>query len=85
MILDLLVKAVVTIFTGLLGLVPAYSPDSTFSTAGASLGATVSAANGVFPVVTLGACIGALVLARLFLVGWELVVFIYDRIPGKFT
>jgi len=85
MILDAIIGLVVTLLTGLLGMIPAYSlPDSILS-AGATIGETVGTINGVVPIVTMGACLAALIGVRMFIWIWQLVVFIYDKIPAKAT
>jgi len=85
MILDALIGLVVGLFTGILGLIPAYSPDARLSSFGTSLGSSVAGLDGVFPVVALGACIGIVLAVRLFIAAWDLLVFLYHAIPFKAT
>lgn len=85
MIIDAIVKVVTALLTGILGLVPAYTLNGSFTSAGAGLGSALGAINGVFPVGTLGACLGVVLSARLFMLAWNLIVFIYDKFPAKAT
>lgn len=85
MILDALVIAVTTLMTGFLGLFPAFEFDSEMLSAGSGLGGAISGLNGIVPIVAIGQCILIVLACRLALAGWDLIVFIYDRFPGKFT
>lgn len=85
MIIDALVRIVFGILTGFLGLFPAYALPGSMTSLGQRLGNAVSTANGIFPVQTLGICIGVMLGAHLFILLWALVVWVYTKIPAKFT
>lgn len=85
MLVDAIVIAVTTLMTGFLGLMPAFEFNSQMLSAGAGLGSAINGLNGIIPVHAIGICIGIVLACRLALVGWDLLVFIYDRFPGKFT
>lgn len=85
MILDAIIGLIVGVLEGLLGLLPAFDISSTFASAGATLGNAAGQLNAILPVSTMGVCIAALLALQLALFVWDVVVFIYDRFPGKFT
>jgi hypothetical protein len=85
MILDAIAGLLLGVLNGVLGLFPAYSLPSSMTDFSASVGSWVGSANGFFPVVTLGVCIGVILAARAFVLAVRLVVFVYDLIPLKFT
>lgn len=70
---------------GLLGMVPAFALPESVTSAGASVGGTLGSVNGIFPVVTLGACLAAVLALWVFVNAWGLIVMVYDRIPFKAT
>lgn len=82
MIVDLFAKFLVGIFTGVLGLIPSYSPN--FSGLGGSLGNALAGANSFFPMVALGVCIVAVIGLRLFLFLVTLVTWVWDKVPFTF-
>lgn len=81
----MIVKATLGLVRGLLGLFPAYALPSSMDNLGSSIGNSVSGANSVFPVVTLGVCLGVVVGLRLFLALVDLAVWVYGLIPFKAT
>lgn len=85
MIIDAIVSVVVGIFTGVLGLLPSYELPDSITNLGSSVGEAVGTLNGVFPVGTLGVCIGLMIAARLFLFAFGLAVWVYEHIPFKAT
>lgn len=85
MLVDFLIGLVVGIFTGILGLMPAYQLPASITDLGGTIGSSVAAINGVFPVVTLGACLVLMIGARLFIAAWSAIAWAYDKIPFKFS
>lgn len=85
MIPDLFMSLISTVLTGALSLVPEWEFPSSWAGGAASLGSSAGSVNGIFPVVTLAVVCGALLLLRMLLFAWDLIVFVYDRIPLKFT
>lgn len=83
MIVDACIKIVVALLTGIFGLLPAFSFADSLWSAGANLGGSLSTVNGVIPVATLGEALGLVMGTRAFMFVWDVVVFIYDRIPFK--
>lgn len=83
MIFDAIVKFIVAVFRGVLGLFPSYSPD--FQSFGAGLGSALAGANAVFPVTVLGLCIVSVIGLKVFLLGLTLVTWIWDKVPFKFS
>lgn len=79
MILDAILGGLIKIATGILGLLPnlGFNADGF----GAGLGGTLAAANSVFPVVTLGTCIGAVLACRLFMATFGFFAWLYEKIP----
>jgi hypothetical protein len=84
-ILDLIIKAVVGIFTGILALLPDVTLPSSVTAWSSSIGSGFGAANAFFPLTTLGLCIAAVIAVRLLLSAYSLVVWLYEKIPFKFT
>lgn len=66
-------------------LLPAWSPPSTEGGWGTVAGGVVGILSGYFPIVTLVACIGFVFIVKILASVWQAVVFIYDRVPLKFT
>lgn len=85
MILDLIVKAAVSLFKALLALFPAYSLPDQVKGLGDTIGSAVAGLNGVVPVVTIGACLAVVLAARVFLFLVGLLVWVYNLIPFKAT
>jgi len=85
MIVDLLIGLLVAMLNGLMGLFPAYTLPSSVTTFGASIGSAVGTANGLFPVVSLGICLGVMIVARVFIAVWASVAWAYAKIPFKMT
>lgn len=84
MIVDFIVTLVFGFLTGLLALIPTFTLPS-LSGFGTSVGGTIGAASGYFPVGTLGFCMAAVLLCRLWLLGWTFAVWLYRLIPFKAT
>lgn len=82
MITEAIVKFLVSILNGVLGLFPSYSPD--FQGFGSGLGGALAGANSVFPVTVLGLCIVSVIGLRVFLLGLTLVTWVWDKIPFTF-
>lgn len=85
MILDAIMGLLVALLTGVVGLLPAWSPPSSITSLGDSIGSAVGSVNGVFPVGTLGACLAIMVGSRLFVFAWGFIVWVYRLIPFKLT
>lgn len=84
MIFDAIVAILLGLLEGVLALIPAYDlPELGDLTGG--LGSALAAANGVFPVTTIGTCLMVLLGLRVLIGGWWLITFVYDRIPFKMT
>lgn len=85
MILDWIMGALIGLWTGILALFPSYTLPDSVSSVGSSLGASVATINGIFPVVALGGCLVVMIGARLFIVLWAGIAWVYAKIPFKFT
>lgn len=85
MILDAIIGLLVSFLTAVFSLFPAYSLPGSMTALGSSIGSALNGAGQFFPIGTLGICIGAIVGARVFILGWALVVWLYTKIPAKFT
>lgn len=85
MIFDSIVGVLTSVFTGILGLLPAYSLPGNVTALMSNVGSALAGANSVFPVVQLGLCLGVIVAARVFILGWAVVVWLYDKFPFKAT
>lgn len=85
MIVDVLIGLMVSMFTGVIGLLPAWAPPDSITNFGESVGSAVAGVNGVFPVVTLGICIAMMIGVRLFVLAWGLLIWVYKLVPFKFT
>lgn len=85
MITDAIVETLMGVLTGVLGLMPAYSLPAQIDDLGATLGGPVAGINGVFPIVTLGSGLAALIAVRLFLYLVAVVQWVYELVPFKAT
>lgn len=85
MIVDAIVGVLMAILNGVLGLMPAYQLPASFGSFGTTIGDKLAGVNGVFPVVTLGQALAAMVSWWVFKAVWILVVWIYDKFPFKAT
>lgn len=85
MIVDAVIKIVVTLLTGCLGLVPSFTLDSAALDLGKNLGGSLSTVNGVIPVTDIGEVLVLIVGVRGLMFVWSLIVFVYDRFPFKAT
>lgn len=69
---------------GVLSLFPEYSgPD--WSGMGGSVGSALAGVNKLIPMVTLGACIAAILALQLFVLLSETIIRIYKLVPFKAT
>lgn len=84
-LVDLIFAAMFGLLGGVLSLIPEYELPSSVLSAFEGFGSALGGMNGVVPVGTLGAALVAVVGFRLFLLVWDLVVFVYGKIPLKFT
>ena len=84
-LLDLIFMALFGLLGGLVALIPEWDMPGSISTAFADLGGTLGSLNGVVPIATLGAALGALIAFRVFIMAFDLVVWVYGKIPAKFT
>lgn len=82
MIFDAILALLTGVLTGVLGLFPNYNPD--FGGFGSGMGGALAAASNLFPVVTLGVCIVALVACRVFITGVAFVAWVWDKVPFTF-
>jgi hypothetical protein len=85
MLIDAIVQAGLLVIGGVVGLFPAYTLPTTVTTLGSNLGSAVAGANSIFPVITLGLCLGVALGGILFLALWNVLVLVYDLIPFKAT
>lgn len=82
MILDAIIGLVMSVLTGVLGLIPAFTFD--LAAAGYNLGAALVGSNAVFPTVTLGLCIVTVIGLRLFIALVAFIAWVWDKIPFTF-
>lgn len=80
----MIVTLMLTVLTGVMGLLPTYSPPS-FDGLGTTLGQGLAAANALFPITVLGWCLGVVVGVRVFLLAWDAIIWLYRLIPLKAT
>lgn len=85
MILDALIGLVVAILEGILAMLPSFTLGVDLTAFGELAGQGAGIIGAAFPVAALGICILALVAVRVGSTLWNLVVFIYDRLPWKAT
>lgn len=85
MIVDLIVTTLLAVLEGFISLFPAWELPASLTTFGTSIGASLGTINGIFPVVTLGVCLAAILLCWLFIIGFQALVFIYRLVPFKAT
>lgn len=83
MIFDLIFAFLRSVVTALLTLIPSYDLPASVSNLGGDLGGAVAGANAFFPVEHVGICIGLVVGVRAFLMLWDVLVWLYDRLPFK--
>lgn len=83
MIFDKVISILFGLLGALLGLLPAWSFDTGFSDAASALTQGVQIANAFFPVQTLGICLAAVLGLRAAMGGWQVAVWLYDKIPFK--
>lgn len=85
MIVDLFVAILLGLLGGFISLFPEWTLPPAISSFGTSIGSSLSTINGIFPVVTLGVCLGVILLSWLFILGFQALVFVYRLIPFKAT
>lgn len=83
MILDAIIRFLLAILNGVLGLFPAWSLPFSPEDVGGGIALGVLTANAFFPVSTLGACLGAILALRVVMFGWAICVWAYDKLPFK--
>lgn len=84
MIIDKLVQFLFAFLNGVMNLLPAFTlPD--FGNSGAVLGSALNGVNAVFPIVTLGIALGALMVIRLYIFAYGVVIYVYKLLPFKAT
>lgn len=81
MVVDLIVKALMGILNGVLGLIPDFAPSLP---ALGSVGSMFAGLNAVFPATTLGICLLAILALELFLAVTSLVTWIWQQVPFTF-
>ncbi len=84
-LLDLIFTALFGLLGGLVALIPEWEVPASITGAAADLGATLGGLNGVVPIATLGAALVAVIGFRVFILAFDLVVWVYGKIPAKFT
>lgn len=84
MIFDLIIGALLALVEGVLSLFPTFTAP-TLAPIGGAIGSALSTAAGWFPVATLGACLAAVFAVRLFMVGFNVVMWVYRQFPFKGT
>lgn len=85
MVTQLLFTLFLGLLSGLISLFPAWSLPGSMSGWGAQVGGALSSVAGIFPVVTLGLCLAAVLASWLFIIGFQALVFVYKLIPLKAT
>ncbi|MGY2704846.1 hypothetical protein [Nocardioides sp. HB32] len=85
MILDKIMVTLTAVLNSILGLFPAWALPFDPASIADPIAQAVQVANGFFPVTTLGACISAVAGLWVVLNGWSVVVWLYNKFPGKFT
>jgi hypothetical protein len=84
-IVDALLTFVLALANGFLSLFPEFTLPASLTDLSHSLGATIGAWGGIFPVGALAVTAASLIVVRLFLAGLWLVQYVYSIIPFKFT
>lgn len=85
MIVDAIIGVALAVLGGFVALFPSYTLPGSMTGVGSNLGSAVATINGVFPVVTLGICIAAVLGLAVFLAAFNAVVWVYQLVPLKFT
>lgn len=85
MIVDALIAFCAGIVRVVVLLLPAWGPPSTDGGWGTIAGGGVGILSGYFPIVTLTLCIVFVFGVKILASVWQAVVFLYDRVPFKFT
>ncbi|MDR1188132.1 MAG: hypothetical protein LBK95_11875 [Bifidobacteriaceae bacterium] len=84
MITEFILECLFGLIRGLIALGPSYTPPVADAASQASMvGATASGLNSYAPVGTLALVLALLVAAKLALMVWQLVVFIYHQFWGS--
>jgi hypothetical protein len=85
-IVDLLLGALVAMMRGILDLVPVWELDAAaLATSGQTVGSFAGMLSGYFPVATLAFSLLTILGFKVFMSGWRLIVFVYDKLPFKMT
>lgn len=85
MIIDAIITFLIGLLNGFLSLLPQFAlPDSFFQLTN-TLGSTLGAWSGIFPVGALAITAGVLVAVRLFLSALWLFNWVYSLLPFKMT
>jgi hypothetical protein len=83
MITWLFLQMALLLMGGLLGLFPSYTLPDSVTNLGSTVGDAVATANGIFPVVTLGICIGIVAAVWLLLAAFDALMFVWRALPFK--
>lgn len=83
MILDALIGLVLSVLTGVLGLMPAWSLPAKLVQGAASIGGSVASVDVLFPVVTLVKCLVVILALRALLALWGFLQWLWSAIPFK--
>lgn len=82
MITDAFISFFTTVVGGIFGLLPTWDVTvGSFVELGSAIGKAGSMFSQWFPVGTLALCIGVLTAARIALSGWNVIVWIWEKIP----
>lgn len=86
MITQFIIDSISGVLTGLLALLPLWEfPATATRSVAAEIGQKAAWGNGYFPLTHLMIAVGIFVGFRSFGAIWTVIVWIYDRIPLKFT
>lgn len=85
MIFDAIVGVLLSLVTGLLGLVPAFQLPNSMMSFGANVGTRAAALDDILPITAIGVCFVILIGVRLFIGAFQLIVFVWELIPFKAT
>lgn len=83
MITDAVLTFLLGLLNGFLSLFPTFTLPASFFQLSGTLGSTIGAWGGIFPVGALAITAGALVAVRLFLAAVWLLQYVYSIIPLK--
>jgi hypothetical protein len=83
-IIDLIVAGLKALVDVIMALIPSYTLP-VFADVAGPIGSGMAKLGAVFPVDVLGWCLAAVLVVRLFVWGFDLVVFVWSIIPFKAT